>query len=64
MITFKLNDGDIFEASGNTGHTYMYIEGKITEITMQEYNLITSVYKEERAKVLKEFRFKNGIFNW
>ena len=60
MYNIKLNEGQIFEVSGNTGHTYLYMDGKITEITMQEFNLINWRLPEERAKIIKEFRWKNS----
>lgn len=60
MFNVELKEGQIFEVNRDTGHTYLYIEGKITEITMQEYNIVYSVSQEDRAKILREFRWKNN----
>lgn len=61
MITVKLKEGQIFEVSGNTGHTYFYDDnGKIQVITMQEFNIINNLLLEDRSKALREFRWKNG----
>jgi len=61
MYNIKLEEGQIFEVKGNTGRTYFYDDyGKITEITMQEFNIINFLPKEERAKALREFRWKNN----
>lgn len=60
MFNVELKEGQIFEVNKSTGHTYLYAEGEITEITMQEYNIVYSVPQEERAKVLREFRWKNN----
>jgi YD repeat-containing protein len=61
MHIIELKEGQIFEVKGNTGHTYFYDDyGKITEITMQELNVINLLPREDRAKVLREFRWKNN----
>jgi hypothetical protein len=56
MYNIELKEGQIFEVNKNTGHTYLYVEGEITEITMQEYNIVYLAPQEDRAKALREFR--------
>jgi hypothetical protein len=60
MYNIKLEEGQIFEVNYNTGHTYIYCDGKIIEITPQEYNIVANELPENRAKALREFRWNNN----
>lgn len=61
MNNIELKDGQIFEVSHNTTYTYFYGDGKIIEITPQEFNIINILPPEERVKVLKLFRWTNNF---
>jgi hypothetical protein len=59
MTNIKLRTGEIFEINNDTSHTYFYDGYEMTEITMQEYNIIHNIEITERSKALRDFRWNN-----
>jgi hypothetical protein len=58
MFNIELKEGQIFEINRNTGITYLYTDGMITEISPLEYNIIHCTEVSKRGIALKEFRMK------